>query len=162
MAQAKVSPWGFVGMGGMACVLFLDLGTANVAPWWVTLLFLLLWLVLFLVACAGSCRSRPGCRGCRWGRSSSGCRRSSWAPGTSVGAAELAQPTGCDPEHGVVPVAVGRGHHQVAVGQAADRPQPAVLRSAVGVRMPVNVPAESKLMNITRYPLSAATASVFS
>ena len=34
-------------MGGMACVLFLDLGTANVAPWWVTFLFLLLWLVLF-------------------------------------------------------------------------------------------------------------------
>ena len=50
MAQAKVSPWGFAGMGGMACVLFLDLGTANVAPWWVTLLFLLLWLVLFLLA----------------------------------------------------------------------------------------------------------------
>ena len=34
----------------MACVLFLDLGTANVAPWWVTVLFLLLWLVLFLLA----------------------------------------------------------------------------------------------------------------
>ena len=50
MAQAKVSPWGFVGMGGMACVLFLNLGTANVAPWWVTVLFLLLWLVLFLLA----------------------------------------------------------------------------------------------------------------
>ena len=51
MAQREgVSPWGFVGMGGMACVLFLDLGTANVAPWWVTLLFLLLWLVLFVVA----------------------------------------------------------------------------------------------------------------
>ena len=46
----KVSPWGFVGLGGMACVLFLDLGTANIAPWWVTLLFLLLWLVLFLLA----------------------------------------------------------------------------------------------------------------
>ena len=50
MALAKVSPWGFVGMGGMTCVLFLDLGTANVAPWWVTVLFLLLWLVLFLIA----------------------------------------------------------------------------------------------------------------
>jgi hypothetical protein len=34
----------------MACVLFLDLGTANVAPWWVTVLFLLLWVVLFLMA----------------------------------------------------------------------------------------------------------------
>lgn len=51
MARAKkVSQWGFVGMGGMACVLFLDLGTANIAPWWVTLLFVLLWVVLFLVA----------------------------------------------------------------------------------------------------------------
>ena len=50
MAVAKVSPWGFVGLGGMACVLFLDLGTANVAPWWVTVLFLLLWVVLFVLA----------------------------------------------------------------------------------------------------------------
>ena len=58
MAQSKVSPWGFVGIGGMACMLFLDLGTANVAPWWVTILFVLLWLVLFPWQCAGSCRSR--------------------------------------------------------------------------------------------------------
>ena len=50
MARSKVSPWGFVGMGGMACLLFLDLGTAGVAPWWVTLLFLVLWVVLFAVA----------------------------------------------------------------------------------------------------------------
>ena len=50
MARSKVSPWGFVGMGAMACVLFLDLGTAGVAPWWVTLLFVLLWLLLLLVA----------------------------------------------------------------------------------------------------------------
>jgi hypothetical protein len=48
--KQKVSPWGFVGMAGMACVLFLDLGTAGVAPWWVTTLFVLLWLVLFAVA----------------------------------------------------------------------------------------------------------------
>ena len=34
----------------MACLLFLDLGTANVAPWWVTLLFLVLWVVLFALA----------------------------------------------------------------------------------------------------------------
>jgi hypothetical protein len=50
VARSKISPWGFVGMGGMACVLFLDLGTANVAPWWVTALFVLLWLVLFALA----------------------------------------------------------------------------------------------------------------
>ena len=50
MARSKVSPWGFVGMGGMACVLFLDLGTAAIAPWWVTALLLMLWVVLFAVA----------------------------------------------------------------------------------------------------------------
>lgn len=46
----KLSPWGFVGMGAMACMLFLVLGTGNVAPWWVTTLFVVLWLVLFVVA----------------------------------------------------------------------------------------------------------------
>ena len=45
-----MSPWGFVGIGGMACALFLDLGTAGVVPWWVTLLFVLLWLVLLAIA----------------------------------------------------------------------------------------------------------------
>ena len=50
MARSKLSPWGFVGMGGMTCLLFLDLGTANVAPWWVTVLLMLLWLALFAVA----------------------------------------------------------------------------------------------------------------
>jgi len=50
VAVEKVSPWGFVGMGGMACVLFLYLGTVAIAPWWVTLLLVLLWLALFLAA----------------------------------------------------------------------------------------------------------------
>ena len=50
MARSKVSPWGFVGMGAMACVLFLDLATAAIAPWWVTALFVLLWLVLLVRA----------------------------------------------------------------------------------------------------------------
>jgi hypothetical protein len=59
VARAKVSPWGFVGMSGMACVLFLDLGTVAVAPWWVTTLFLLLWLVLFALAARWFVR-RPG------------------------------------------------------------------------------------------------------
>jgi hypothetical protein len=49
VARSKVSPWGFVGMGAMACLLFLDLATAGIAPWWVTLLFLVLWVALFLV-----------------------------------------------------------------------------------------------------------------
>jgi len=47
--RRQVSPWGFVGMGGMACTLFLVLGTAVVAPWWVTLLLVVLWLVLLVV-----------------------------------------------------------------------------------------------------------------
>jgi hypothetical protein len=34
-------------MGGLACLLFLDLATAPVAPWWVTVGFLVLWAVLF-------------------------------------------------------------------------------------------------------------------
>ncbi len=50
MAQQKVSPWGFVGIGGMACALFLVLGTADVAPWWVTTLLLVLWLVSLAIA----------------------------------------------------------------------------------------------------------------
>ncbi|MEO5652297.1 MAG: hypothetical protein ABIN79_02230 [Marmoricola sp.] len=50
MPKAKVSPWGFVGLAGMACVLFLYLGTGNVAPWWVTTLMMVLWLLLLRLA----------------------------------------------------------------------------------------------------------------
>jgi hypothetical protein len=50
VARSKISPWGFVGMGAMACVLFLYLGTAGIAPWWVTALFVVLWLILFAIA----------------------------------------------------------------------------------------------------------------
>ena len=46
MARQKVSKWGFVGMGGLACALFLDVGTAGIAPWWVTLLLVVVLLVL--------------------------------------------------------------------------------------------------------------------
>jgi hypothetical protein len=49
VARQKISPWGFVGMGAMACVLFLYLGTITIAPWWVTILFVLSWLVLFAI-----------------------------------------------------------------------------------------------------------------
>ena len=48
--QPKLSPWGFVGFAAMACLAFLDLWAAATAPWWVTMLFLLLWLVLFAIA----------------------------------------------------------------------------------------------------------------
>ena len=49
MARQKVSKWGFVGMGGLACVLFLDVGTAGIAPWWVTLLLVVFWLVMMRI-----------------------------------------------------------------------------------------------------------------
>lgn len=39
----------FVGMTGMACVLFLVLASGLVAPWWAVALMTLVWLVLFVV-----------------------------------------------------------------------------------------------------------------
>ncbi len=45
-----MSPWGFVGFAGLACLMFLVLATVVVVPWWVSVLFLLLWLVLFVLA----------------------------------------------------------------------------------------------------------------
>ena len=49
MARQQVSKWGFVGMGALACVLFLVIGTAGVSPWWVTVLLVVFWLVLLLL-----------------------------------------------------------------------------------------------------------------
>ena len=49
MARQEVSKWGFVGMGALACVLFLIMGTGGIAPWWVTTLLVFFWLVLLLV-----------------------------------------------------------------------------------------------------------------
>jgi hypothetical protein len=39
-------------MIGLACVLFLDLGTAGVLPWWAVVLLVAVWVVLFVLACA--------------------------------------------------------------------------------------------------------------
>lgn len=50
MARRKLSPWGFVGMAGMTCMLFLIIATVVVAPWWVSLLFFVLWLALLMTA----------------------------------------------------------------------------------------------------------------
>lgn len=49
--QQKVSPWGFAGMGALACLLFLDLAALLIAPWWVVVVLVLLWLVLFASGC---------------------------------------------------------------------------------------------------------------
>ena len=47
-----VSPWPFVGMAGMACALFLYGASVLFAPWWVIVLLALVWVALFVVACA--------------------------------------------------------------------------------------------------------------
>lgn len=46
-----VSPWPFVGMAGMACVLFLYGASVLLAPWWAVVGLLVLWVVLFVRAC---------------------------------------------------------------------------------------------------------------
>ncbi len=51
-APARISPLPFAGMIGLACVLFLDLGTAGVLRWWAVALLVVAWLVLFALACA--------------------------------------------------------------------------------------------------------------
>lgn len=39
-------------MAGMACTFFLYAASALVAPWWAVVVLLLVWLFLFVVACA--------------------------------------------------------------------------------------------------------------
>ena len=50
--STPASPWPFVGMAGMACVLFLDLASLLLLPWWAVVLLVLVWVALFVVACA--------------------------------------------------------------------------------------------------------------
>jgi hypothetical protein len=51
-APPRISPLPFAGMIGLACVLFLDLGSTIVLQWWAVGLLVLAWIVLFGVACA--------------------------------------------------------------------------------------------------------------
>jgi hypothetical protein len=39
-------------MVGLACVLFLDLGSTIVLRWWAVTLLVVVWVALFVVACA--------------------------------------------------------------------------------------------------------------
>jgi hypothetical protein len=39
-------------MIGMACVLFLDLGSTIVLRWWAVVILVVAWLALFVLACA--------------------------------------------------------------------------------------------------------------
>ncbi|MCW2757973.1 MAG: hypothetical protein JWO46_1719 [Nocardioidaceae bacterium] len=41
---------GFVGIGGLACLLFIILGAARALPWWGVVLMVAFWLVLLVVA----------------------------------------------------------------------------------------------------------------
>lgn len=49
--RPKASPWPFIGMGGMACLLFLYAGSSIFAPMWVVLIMIAVWAVLFALAC---------------------------------------------------------------------------------------------------------------
>jgi hypothetical protein len=51
-APPRISPLPFAGMIGLACVLFLDLGTTGVLQWWALVLLVVVWLALFVIACA--------------------------------------------------------------------------------------------------------------
>ena len=51
-APPRISPLPFAAMVGLACVLFLDLGSTIVLRWWAVSLLVLVWLALFVVACA--------------------------------------------------------------------------------------------------------------
>jgi hypothetical protein len=47
----QASPWPFVAMMGMAGTFFLYAASGLVAPWYGVVALLLVWLVLFVVAC---------------------------------------------------------------------------------------------------------------
>ena len=49
---ARISPLPFAGMVGLACVLFLDLGSTIVLRWWAVTVLVVVWVALFVVACA--------------------------------------------------------------------------------------------------------------
>jgi hypothetical protein len=46
----RASPWPFVGIGGLACLLFLYGASALFLPWWALLILALVWLLLVLRA----------------------------------------------------------------------------------------------------------------
>jgi hypothetical protein len=48
--RPKASPWPFVGMAGMACVLFLIGASLLAAPWFVVLGLTLVWIAVLVLA----------------------------------------------------------------------------------------------------------------
>jgi hypothetical protein len=51
-APPRISPLPFAGMIGLACVLFLDLGATIVLRWWAVTGLVVVWVALFVIACA--------------------------------------------------------------------------------------------------------------
>lgn len=47
----RASPWPFVGMTGMAATFFLYAVSGLVAPWWGVVVLMVVWVMLFVVAC---------------------------------------------------------------------------------------------------------------
>lgn len=50
VALQKASPWPFVGIGGLVCLLFLYGASILFLPWWGVLLLVLIWIGLFAQA----------------------------------------------------------------------------------------------------------------
>lgn len=44
-----LNPWGFIGMGGLACDLFLYVESATFVPLWVVGLMVVIWLLLMVL-----------------------------------------------------------------------------------------------------------------
>ena len=42
---------GFIGLSGLVCILFVDLASASLLRWWVVAGLVVVWLVLFALAC---------------------------------------------------------------------------------------------------------------
>jgi uncharacterized membrane protein len=51
-APPRISPLPFAGMIGLTCVLFVDLASSIVVPWWLVVALVVVWLMLFVIACA--------------------------------------------------------------------------------------------------------------
>jgi hypothetical protein len=49
LVAEKVSPWPFIGMGGMACTFFLNAASGLLAPLWGVAVLLGVWFALLLV-----------------------------------------------------------------------------------------------------------------
>ena len=47
----RISPWGFVGVGGMVVMFFLYAASGLLAPYWAVGVLLVVWLVMLVITC---------------------------------------------------------------------------------------------------------------